>query len=320
MRKVILDCDPGHDDAIAILLAAKHLDVLGITTVAGNQTLKKVTINALKVVELAGLTHIPVFKGMDRPLMRPSRHAPEIHGETGLDGPHLPQPTTPLDPRHAVDFLIETVMSTDDVTLVPTGPLTNVATALRREPRIAKRLQEISLMGGSLTYGNSTPVAEFNIYCDPEAAHIVFSSGVPIKMCGLNLTRQAEATEVERERIRSLGTTVAKVVAEWLDFFSGTLKRVFGLAGASLHDPCAVVALIDPTIIEFQPMHVAVELKGEYTCGMTVCDYRHLQGTGQDIVAVEGIRLGEPPNAEVGLRIDKDRFFDLLIDTIAMYP
>lgn len=320
MRKVILDCDPGHDDAMAILLAAKHLDVLGITTVAGNQTLDKVTINALKVVELAGLTHIPVAKGMDRPLVRPPRHAPEIHGETGLDGPHLPEPTTPLDPRHAVDFLIDTAMSNDGITLVPTGPLTNVATALRREPRIAKRLQEISLMGGSLTYGNSTPVAEFNIYTDPEAAHIVFSSGVPVKMCGLNITRQVGATEVERERIRSLGTAVAKVVAEWLDFFSGTLKQVFGLTGGSLHDPCAVAALIDPTLIEFGPMHVAIELKGEHTCGMTVCDYRHLQGTGQDIVAGESICQGEPPNAEVGLHIDKDRFFDLLTDTIAMYP
>jgi len=320
MRKVILDCDPGHDDAMAILLAAKHLDVLGITTVAGNQTLDKVTINALKVVELAGLTHIPVAKGMDRPLVRPPRHAPEIHGETGLDGPHLPEPTTPLDPRHAVDFLIDTAMSNDGITLVPTGPLTNVATALRRKPRIAKRLQEISLMGGSLTYGNSTPVAEFNIYTDPEAAHIVFSSGVTVKMCGLNITRQVGATEVERERIRSLGTAVAKVVAEWLDFFSGTLKQVFGLAGGSLHDPCAVAALIDPTLIEFEPMHVAIELKGEHTCGMTVCDYRHLQGTGQDIVAGESISQGEPPNAEVGLHIDKDRFFDLLTDTIAMYP
>ena len=320
MRKIILDCDPGHDDALAILLAAKHLDVLGITTVGGNQDLDKVTTNALKVVEFADLTHLPVAKGMGHPLIQPPRHAAQVHGETGMDGPDLPSPTTLLHPKHAVDFIVDTVMSTDQVTLVPTGPLTNVATALRREPRIAKRITEISLMGGSLTFGNATPAAEFNIYVDPEAAHIVFTSGIPIKMCGLNLTRQANATDVEIERIRALGNRTGKIVAELLEFYKGTLKRVFGLTGGSLHDPCAVAALIDPTLIEFQAMHVAIELRGEHTYGMTVCDYRHLQGTGKDIVAGGAIRLGELPNAEVGLRIDPKHFFDLLIDTLAQYP
>jgi len=319
MQKIILDCDPGHDDALAILLAAKHLDVVGITTVGGNQSLEKVTSNALKIVEFAGLTNIPVVEGMGHPLIQPPRYAPQIHGETGMDGPDLPTPTTPLHAQHAVDFIIDTVMSTNEVTLVPTGPLTNVATALRREPRIAKRIPEISLMGGSLTYGNATPAAEFNIYVDPEAAHIVFTSGIPIKMCGLNLTRQAAATDVEIKRIRDLGNNTGRIVAEMLEFYQGTLKRVFGITGGSLHDPC-VAALIDDSLIQFQKMHVGIELKGERTYGMTVCDYRHVRGSGENIVEGGGVHRGETPNAKVGLNIDVDRFFDLLIDTLALYP
>ncbi|MGQ0572358.1 MAG: nucleoside hydrolase [Armatimonadota bacterium] len=320
MRRMILDCDPGHDDAFAILLAARHLHVLGITTVSGNQSLDKVTANALKVVEFAALTRIPVARGSDRPLISQPQHAPEIHGETGLDGPQLPAPTTPLHPKHAVDFIIDTVMSTDGVTLVPTGPLTNVATALRREPRLASRLVEISLMGGSLTFGNTTPAAEFNIWCDPEAAHIVFTSGVPIKMCGLNLTRQAEAGEAETERIRRLGNRTGRIVAELLDFFRGTLRRMFGLSGGSLHDPCAVAWLIDPSLIQSRPMHVAIELNGQLTRGMTVCDYRHLRGAVSEEMPGQSVHRGAPPNAEVGLHIDKQRFFDLLTDTLATYP
>lgn len=319
MRKVIIDCDPGHDDALAILLAAKHLDVVGITTVGGNQSIDKVTNNALKIVEFAGLTGIPVAKGMGHPLIKAPRYAPEVHGETGMDGPDLPAPTTALHPSHAVDFIIDTVMATDEVTLIPTGPLTNVATALRREPRLAGRIPEISLMGGGLTAGNVTTTAEFNIYVDPEAAHIVFTSGIPIKMCGLNLTRQANATDVEIGRMRALGNRVGGIAAELLEFYKGTLKEVFGLSGGSLHDPCSVAWLIDPSLIEAEPMHVAVELKGEHTYGMTVCDHRHLRGIGEEIKVV-GKRKGEPPNAEVGLRIDADRFFDLLIDTLAQYP
>ncbi|MBV7327206.1 nucleoside hydrolase [Chloroflexi bacterium TSY] len=319
MRKVILDCDPGHDDALAILLAAKHLDLLGMTTVAGNQSLDKVVNNTLKIVEFAELTHVPVAKGADRPLVKEALHAPNIHGETGLDGPELPEPTTQLHELHAVDFIIETVMATDDVSLIPTGPLTNVATALRREPRIASRIAEISLMGGGLTHGNTTATAEFNICVDPEAAHIVFRSGIPIKMCGLNLTRQANATAVEVERIRALGNRTGTIVAQLLDFFRGTLKEVFGLDGGSLHDPCAVAALIDPTLIHFEPMHVAVELKGEYTYGMTVCDHRHLRVTGGELHTIGKI-VGASPNAEVAMQLDVVRFFDLLTETIALYP
>lgn len=319
MRNVMIDCDPGHDDALAILLAAKHFNVLGITTVGGNQDIEKVTTNALKIVEFAGLTDIPVAQGMAYPLIKPPSYAPHVHGKTGMDGPDLPPPTTPLHSRHGVDFIIDTVLSTDAVTLIPTGPLTNVAAALRREPRIAERISEISLMGGGLTSGNATATAEFNIYVDPEAAHIVFTSGIPIKMCGLNLTRQANATDAEIGRIRALGNRVGQIAADLIAFYKGTLGDIYGLSGASLHDPCAVAALIDPNLFEFEAMHVAVELQGKHTYGMTVCDHRHLLGIGEDIKAI-GKRKGEPPNAEVALRIDAAGFFNLLTDTLAQYP
>jgi inosine-uridine nucleoside N-ribohydrolase len=319
-RKVIIDCDPGHDDALAILLAARHFDVLGVTTVHGNQSLSKVTENALKVLEFSGLTDIPVFSGAERPIVQRAQHAPEVHGESGLDGPPLPRPKLSAKAEHAVDFIVRTVMSEDEVALAATGPLTNVALALHREPRLGERLREISLMGGSLTFGNSTPAAEFNIWCDPEAAHIVFASGVPTKMVGLNLTRHAEAGPGETERIRNLGNRTGQIVAELLEFYGGQVRKLFGLAGASLHDPCAVAWLIDPTLIEARMLHVAVELQGENTRGMTVCDYRHLKSAGAEIGGVEGIRRGSAPNAEVGLRLDVERFFNLLIGDLARYP
>ncbi len=314
LRKIILDIDPGHDDAIAILLAARHLDVLGITTVSGNQTIDKVTTNALKVLELAGLSHIPVAKGMARPLISESLHAPGIHGETGLDGAVVPEPTMPLDPRHAVEFIIETVRSQDGVTLVPVGPLTNIGAALRRAPDIAGRIPEISLMGGSVGGGNTTAAAEFNIFCDPEAAHIVFDSGIPIKMSGLNVTRQAAATAERRRRIRDLGNHTGQVVADWLDFFSARVKAVFNIDGGSLHDAVAVAWLIDPTLVESKMMHVAVELKGGLTRGMTVCDQRYQGYSGG------GIHQRLSPNVDVGLMLDVERFFNLLIDTLATHP
>jgi pyrimidine-specific ribonucleoside hydrolase len=316
---VIIDCDPGHDDALAILLAARHLEVLGITTVSGNVSLEKVTRNALKVVELSGLTHIPVIAGLDRPLLEALRHAVS-HGESGLDGPTLPEPTTLPHPGHAVDFIIDTIMSSSQVTLVPTGPLTNVALALRREPRLSRRLSQISLMGGSLTFGNSTAAAEFNIWCDPEAAHVVFSSGVPIKMVGLNLTHQAVAGPAEIRRIRALGNRTSEIVAQFLEFHSAQYRALLGLDGAPLHDVCAVAWLVESTLIEGRPLHVAVELRGQHTRGMTVCDFRHLLQAESDLVGKEGVHQGLPPNAEVGLRLDVVRFFDLLVDTLAEYP
>ncbi|HZU01217.1 MAG TPA: nucleoside hydrolase, partial [Ktedonobacteraceae bacterium] len=197
-HKIILDCDPGHDDAIAILLAARHpaIDLLAITTVAGNQSVEKTTHNALKVCSLANIRDVPVAKGMDRPLVRPARHAADIHGESGMDGPNIPEPDIELAPQHGVDLLIELLMNSDgDITLVPTGPLTNIATAIRREPAIVPKIKAISLMGGAIGLGNVTPAAEFNIWCDPEAAAIVFGCGRPITMSPLEVTHQALATD-----------------------------------------------------------------------------------------------------------------------------
>lgn len=316
---VLMDVDTGHDDAFAVLLAARHVDLLGITTVSGNAPLPDTTANTLKVLELAGLSHVPVAAGMDRPLVAPPRHAPAIHGRSGLDGPDLPAPRAAPDPRHGVLFMIETVRAHPGCWIVATGPLTNVAVALRQAPDLKTRLAGISLMGGSTAGGNSTAAAEFNIYFDPEAAAVVFESGVPIRMVGLNLTRQALVLDPEVARIRAVGSRLCTVAAELLDFYNRTAREVFGRPGGLLHDPCAVAWMIDPTLIEFQPMHVAVELTGAHTRGMTVCDYRFERGAPDRLKGYAGIEAGEAPNAEVGMRLDRDRFFDLLIATLASY-
>jgi inosine-uridine nucleoside N-ribohydrolase len=309
---------PRLSDAIAILLAAKHFDILGITTVGGNQTLEKVTANALKVVELGGLTHIPVCQGMGTPLVKEPGHAGAIHGKSGMDGHDFPTPSTPLDKRRAVEFIIDTVMAIDGVALIPTGPLTNVATALRLEPRIVSRIERLSLMGGSVDHGNVTPVAEFNVFVDPEAADIVFRSGVPITMCGLNLTRQADARPADVDRIRALRNPAAVAVANLLDFYRRAVERVSGAPGAALHDPCAVAALIDPSLFDFHQLHVAVELRGRLTYGMTVCDARFTHA-GEQAAALAERAGAQPANASVAMRIDRARFFDLLCESLALY-
>jgi inosine-uridine nucleoside N-ribohydrolase len=318
-RKMIIDTDPGHDDAMAILLATRYFDVLGITTVHGNQSVEKTTQNALKVLELGGLTHIPVAKGCATPLVQPPRHAVTAHGESGLDGPDLPEPTTKPVDAHAVDFLIERLMAEDAVTLVPIGPLTNVGMALQREPRIREHIDEISLMGGSATLGNSTAVAELNIWCDPEAASIVFNSGIPIRMVGLNLTRQTVADQAIVDRMAALGNRVGKIASEIIAWYSAQTKKMYGLKGASVHDACAVAWLIDPTLIESVLVHVDVELNGTLTRGMTVCDMRWLQAEDA-FEGDEAILRGKSPNTHVGMKIDQARFFDLLIETLGQYP
>jgi inosine-uridine nucleoside N-ribohydrolase len=309
MQRIVLDCDPGHDDAIAILLAARSSEIKleAITTVAGNQTVEKTTLNARKVCTLAGIRDVPIAAGMSRPLARERQVAAEIHGASGLDGPDLPEPDVPLSPKHAVDLLIKTFLaSKGEITLVATGPLTNVATAMLREPRIIPKIQRIVLMGGAMGMGNWTPAAEFNIFVDPEAAHVVFTSGRPLTMIGLEVTHTVQATHDVRERIRALGTPVATLVDDLLEFFAETYLRVFGFPAPPLHDPCTIASIIDPTLLRTQPMHVDIELRGEYTAGRTVCD---LYGV-----------TGKPANAEVALAIDVPRFWDLLIETLARYP
>ncbi len=307
-RKIILDVDPGHDDAAAIMLAAAapNLDLLAITVVAGNQTLEKTVRNARNVCTVAGIRGIPVAAGMSRPMVREAITAADVHGQTGLDGPHFGEPTVPLDSRHAVDLIIELlVKSAGDITLVPTGPLTNIAMAMRKEPKILPKIEQIVLMGGSYQLGNVTPAAEFNIHADPEAAHIVFTSGRPITMMGLDLTRQALATKEEVSRIRSLGNRAAILFSELMEFFSKTQKEVFGWDAPPLHDPTTIAWLIDPTCIETKPMHVVIELRGEQTYGRTCCDYFGI--------------TKRAPNAQVATKLDFRKFWDIIYNTYKRY-
>jgi purine nucleosidase/pyrimidine-specific ribonucleoside hydrolase len=301
-RRIILDCDPGHDDAIAILLAHAHpaVELLAITTVAGNQTLDRTTLNARRVCDLGGVTGVPVAAGCDRPLLRELVTAGDIHGVSGLDGVEWPEVRTPLAGAHAVDLIVDLVMAEPgEVTLVPTGPLTNVAMALRREPEVAKAVREVVLMGGSFTRGNQTPAAEFNIYVDPEAAAVVFGAGWPLTMVGLDLTHQALVTPQVLERIAGLGTPLAATVTRMLRFYG---SRASLPGGVPLHDPCAVARVIAPELIECRDAFVAVETRGEWTRGMTVTD---LAG-----------RLGRPANAAVATALDAPAFWDLLLDAL----
>jgi purine nucleosidase len=277
-RKIILDCDPGHDDAIAMLLAwgSPEIDLVGVTTVMGNQTIDKVTRNALSVARVAGITGVPFARGAHRPLVREVEVADTIHGESGLDGPVLPEPVIELDPRHAVDFIIDTVMSSEpgEITLVPTGALTNIALAVRKEPRIASRVREVVLMGGGVNVGNWSATSEFNIVIDPEAAHIVFNESWPLTMVGLDLTHEALATPAVADAIASVGTAPARFVGELLEFFGETYKDQQGFEHPPVHDPCAVAYVIDPTVMETIRVPLDVELAGTLTLGMTVADFR----------------------------------------------
>lgn len=307
-QKIILDCDPGHDDALAILLAGHHpqIELLAITTVAGNQSVDKTTLNALKVCTLARLRSIPIAKGMDRPLVVPAQHAADIHGESGLDGPDLPEPDIEPVSKHAVDLMIELLLHSDgDITLVPTGPLTNIAMAIRQEPAILPKIKGISLMGGAIGLGNVTSSAEFNIYVDPHAAAIVFGCGRPITMCPLEVTHQALATENVVNKLRSANRPVATLAAGLLDFFAETYRKVFDFPAAPVHDPCAVAAVIDPTLIKSRLVRVEIETVGEWTRGRTACDMYGF--------------LNKEPNANVGYGLEVERFWDMVIETILSY-
>ena len=315
----ILDCDTGHDDAMAILLATRTLDLRGVTTVHGNATVELTTVNTCKVLELAGLDHVPVAAGAAQSLKRRISHAPGVHGVTGMDGPNLPPPSIQPVAETAVEFIARAAAEAEGLHLVATGPLTNIAAALEAHgEKLVARIAGISLMGGSTGLGNATAVAEFNIWADPEAADIVFRSGIPIKMVGLNVTRQVPATPGHRQRIRALGTRTAGAVAELLDFFSEKLQRRYGLPGASMHDPLAVSALIEPPTLRFESMQVDIELAGKHTYGMTVCDCRHLS-TESAGMSRQREALGRP-NAEVAVAVDPHSFWERFIDTLSTYP
>ncbi len=308
-RKIIIDTDPGQDDAVAILLALaspEEIELLGLTTVAGNVPLPLTARNARIVCELAGRTDIPVFAGCERPLKRPLVTAEHVHGKTGLDGPDLPEPTMPLAPGHAVDFIIDTLRTQPEgeVTLCPLGPLTNIATALLRAPDIAEKLREIVLMGGAyFEVGNITPAAEFNIYVDPEAAEIVFGSGVPITVVPLDVTHKALVTKPRNDAFRALGTPVGTAVAEMTDFFERFDREKYGSDGAPLHDPCVPARLIRPNLFTGRHINVEIETKSELTRGMTVADWWRVTDR-----APNAIFLGD---------IDADGFFTLLTERLA---
>jgi inosine-uridine nucleoside N-ribohydrolase len=306
--KIILDCDPGHDDAIAILLAAADplAELLAVTTVAGNQTVDKTSYNALRVLTLAGRRDIPVAAGCDRPLYRELVTAPKIHGMSGLDGASLPEPAFALDARHAVELITEVAFASDQpVTLVPTAPLTNIAMALRREPQLKTHISRIVWMGGSAGEGNTTPSAEFNAYVDPEAAEMVFRSGIPITMVGLDVTHQALFTEENARAVRALGSPVTAAVADLLDFFRGTYLAEFGFRGCPLHDPCAVAEALHPGMVASAPMRVEIETEGRWTRGRTVCDRR-------------GVWKKEP-NADVGIHLHVDAFKEYVLNGLSRY-
>jgi purine nucleosidase len=302
----LLDCDPGHDDMVAILVAAAHprIDLLAITTVAGNGTLDRTTHNARAVCSMAGIRDVPIAAGAPGPLVGTLRTAAHVHGESGLDGAELAAAEdVPLAPEHAVDLMARLLRhAPEPVTLVPTGPLTNVALLLRTYPDLRERVREIVLMGGSTDVGNVEPLAEFNIHVDPEAADVVFSSGLPVTMCGLNVTHQALATEAVLERLRTLGTPLAETVVRLLVFFRDRYRDIWGLPAPPVHDPVAVARVIDPELVRCEEAHVAVELHGTHTRGATVCDRF-------------GVR-GRTPNARVAMELDADGFWDLVVGAV----
>ena len=305
-KKIILDCDPGHDDAIAILLAHGNpeIELLAVTTVVGNQTLEKVTKNALAVARIANITGIPFAAGCPRPLVRQIEVAPDIHGESGLDGPVLPEPAIDLDPRHAVDLIIDTIMAhpAKSITLVPTGGLTNIALAARKEPRIVERVKEVVLMGGGYHVGNWSAVAEFNIKIDPEAAHIAFNEKWPLTMVGLDLTHQALATPEVVDKIKKVATQPAKFVLELLEFFGAAYKDAQGFDYPPVHDPCAVAYVIDPAVMTVKKVPIDIELTGTLTLGMTVADFR--------------APAPADCHTQVAVKLDHTYFWDMVVDAL----
>lgn len=307
-RPIIIDTDPGQDDAVAILmaLASPEFEVVAITTVAGNVPQPLVTNNALAMCELAGRTDVPVYRGADAPLDRDLYTAEYVHGPTGIDGADLPPPSTAPADGDAVDVIIEACLGADEaITICPVGPLTNVATAIAREPSIVATIREVALMGGGFfAGGNTTPVAEFNIFVDPDAASIVFNSGVPITMFPLDVTHQALVLPEDLKRFRELGTPVGDAVAGMLGYYEQHDVEVYGTEGAPLHDPCVIAYLLDKTLFGGKPCRVDIETESELTMGETVVDWWGV--TGVD------------PNAVVMNAIDRDRFFDLVVERIGM--
>ena len=301
---ILLDCDPGHDDAIALLLAlaSPEIEILGVTTVAGNQTLEKTTANAIRVLELVGHDDVPVAAGAERPLVREPFVAAYVHGESGLEGPDLPPVRGGPVETHAVDFLAERIAAAGEpVTLVPVGPLTNVALLLARHPVAAGGIERIVLMGGAIAEGNVTPAAEFNIWADPEAAQRVFSSGLDVTMIGLDVTHKALLTPADADRLRASGRT-GRFVAELFDFFHRYHAETYGFEGSPIHDALALAHVFRPRLVETVACHVEIACASELCRGRTVVDLWR--------------RTGKEPNAQVAVGVDGEAFIELLLERI----
>ncbi len=309
-RKIIIDCDPGQDDAVALFLAfasSRELDVLGITTVGGNVPLELTQRNARLMCDIAG-SEVPVFAGCDKPMSRPLRTAEMIHGDTGIDGIEVVEPQAPLQSEHAIDFIVRTLREADDasITLVPTGPLTNIGTAIEREPAILPKIDRIVLMGGAMREGgNRTPSAEFNILVDPEAADIVFRCGRPIVQMGLDVTHQVLSTRERVERIRALDNPVAQATAGMLSFFDRFDTRKYRSKGAPLHDPCTVAWLIKPELFTGKDCNVSIETQSELTLGHTAVDFWHV--------------TDKPVNVHWVYEVDADGLYGLLTERLARF-
>ena len=310
-RKIIINCDPGQDDAVALFLAMAspdELDLLGITTVAGNVPLALTQRNARQMCDIADHSDIPVYAGCTQPMVRPLVTAENIHGETGINGIDAIEPATPLRSGHAVDFIIESLLDADaaSITLVPTGPLSNIATAIEKEPTILSRIEQIVLMGGAMREGgNRTPSAEFNILVDPEAADIVFRCGRPITALGLDVTHQVLSTEDRVERIKALKNPVAKATADMLRFFHRYDTEKYSSQGTPLHDPCTIAYLLRPDLFEGKMCNISVETKSELTLGHTAVDFWHV--------------TDRPVNANWIYAVDADGFYDLLTERLARF-
>jgi inosine-uridine nucleoside N-ribohydrolase len=303
--QLLIDCDPGHDDAMALLLAlaSPEVEVLGISTVHGNTTLVNTTANALRILELVGRGDIEVAAGASRPLIREPVVAASVHGETGLDGPDLPPPSGAPVAAHAIDYLAERLQSASaPITVVPTGPLTNIALLLARYPEVSDRIERIVLMGGAIAEGNVTPAAEFNIWLDPEAAARVFVSGIDVTMVGLDVTHKALMTPAHAERLRAAGR-VGQVVAELWDFYFQHHVRVYDFPGTPVHDALAVAHVIAPDLLHTEHRHVAIDTEGELCRGRTVVDLWKV--------------TGHAPNAHVATEVDGDRFLEMLVERIS---
>ena len=308
-RRIIIDCDPGQDDAVCLFLAfasREELDLLGITTVAGNVPLERTQQNARQMCDIAGVSDVPVFAGCDRPLRRALLTAEHVHGRTGIDGVDVVDPLTPLEEQHAVDFIIDALRAHDAVTLVPTGPLTNIATAMTRAPELLPKIEQIVLMGGAMREGgNYSPSAEFNVLVDPDAAKVVFNCGRPITAMGLDVTHQVLSTRERVARIREIGNPVSAATAGMLSFFQRHDSAKYGADGAPLHDPCTVAWLLRPDLFKTKHVNVSVETESELTIGHTAVDFWHV--------------TDRPRNAMWAYHVDAAGFYELLFERLARF-